>query len=143
MENRKGQVKLSGPSRRVMESLASTIIPSEGPERPGADEVGLVDLLLEWLSAFPGGKPGFVLYCWLWEFSPVLSFKMSRFSRLPLEKRIQILEKRESSRFYTVRMAFLLLKGLFMAGFYNQPPIWEHIGYVEGCLSDPPNPIED
>ncbi|MFO8058698.1 MAG: hypothetical protein R6V10_15535 [bacterium] len=143
MEEEKKRVKLSGPSRRMMESLAETIIPHEAPDRPGAADIGLVDLLLNWLSTFPGGKTGFVLYCWLWEFSPFLSFKFSRLSRLPLEKRVKLLEKRERSRLYTLRMSFVLLKGLFMGGFYNQPRVWKHIGYDEGCISDPPNPIEE
>jgi len=137
------KANISGPTRKMMESLAATIIPSEGPERPGAEDIGLVDLLLDWLSTFPGGRTGFVVYCWMWEFFPVFTFKFSRLSRLSEKKREDFLEKRERSRFYTVRMAFVLLKALFMAGFYNQRQVWEHIGYVEGCLSEPPLPVEE
>ncbi len=134
---------LSGPTRKVMESLAATIIPSEGPDRPGAEDIGLVDVLLDWLGNFPGGRTGFVVYCWMWELFPFFTFKFSRLSRLSEEKRVRFFEKRERSRFYTVRMAFILLKAIFMAGFYNQRRVWEHIGYVEGCLSETPHPIEE
>jgi len=131
-------VKVSSSSRRILTALAQTIIPSEGPDRPGAEELELVDRLLEWLSTMRGAARAFVIVCRLWEFSPFLKGKFSRLSRLPLEQRTEILEKFERSRFYLVRMSLTGLKGIFMAGFYNNPRVWPLIKYEEGCLSPLP-----
>lgn len=134
----KRAVKVSSSSRRIVTAIAQAIIPSEGPDRPGAEELELVDRLIEWLSTMRGAPRAFILVCRLWEFSPFLKGKFSRFSRLPLEQRTEVLEKFERSRFYLIRMAFLGLKAVFMASFYNTPRVWPLIKYEEGCLSPLP-----
>jgi hypothetical protein len=130
------KVKLGPGSRRVMEALADTIIPSDGPERPGAIEINLVDRLLEFLGRFPFGARGFVLLCWAWEFCPLLYLRFARFSRLLPEERIAVLEKFEHGGF-TRRWGFILFKSVIMASYYRGPDIWPLIGYEEGCLSQP------
>ena len=130
------KVKLGPGSRRVMEALADTIIPSDGPERPGAIEIILVDRLLEFLGRFPFGARGFVLLCWAWEFCPLLCLRFARFSRLLPAERIAVLEKFEQGGF-TRRWGFILFKSLIMASYYRSPDIWPLIGYEEGCLSQP------
>ena len=137
-------VKVSGPSRRVMESLFETIIPSEGPQRPGALDVNLVDRLLKWLQQLPGAPAGaFVLVCWMWEFAPIWSGRLARLSRLPLEDRIRILEGWKKSRLFIRRWPFFLTRVILLAGFYSNPELWPRIGYEPGCLAEPPNPVEN
>ena len=75
----------------------------------------------------------------MWEFSPIWSGRWARFSSLSLEDRVRVLEGWENSRLSVRRMALFGLKALFMAAFYNNPEVWPHIGYQEGCLSEPPD----
>lgn len=139
-----GPVRVSGASRKVMEALAETIIPSQGPECPGAMDVGLVDLLMGWLKQLPGSPSGlFILMAWMWEFSPIWSGRFARLSKLSPEERTHILEQWENSRFFVRRWSLLSTKVLLMAVFYSNPDIWPKLGCEPGCLSQPPNPIED
>ncbi len=129
--------RLSPSSRKVLESVTEAIIPSEGPERPGASDVDLADRLIERLSEYGGAHRAFIAACWFWEFSPLLSGKMKRLSALPVDERTGILERWEHSRMGSRRWAIIMLKAPVLATFYNNPDIWPHIGYREGCL-DPP-----
>ena len=131
-----GKIKLGPGSRKVMEALVDTIIPSDGPERPGAVEVNLVDRMLEFLGPFPFAARGFVLLCWSWEFCPLLTLRFARFSRLLPAQRTAVLEKFEQGGF-SRRWSFILFKSVIMASFYRSPDIWPLIGYEEGCLSRP------
>ncbi len=135
-------VRVSAASRRILDSLAETIIPSEGPDRPGALDVDATGNLLEWLSSFRGAKTGFVLACWLWELSPLMSGRLARFSRMDLADRTRLLTTWESSRLFTRRWSLFLLKSIFMAAFYNDEKVWPCIGYEPGCLAEPPNPVD-
>jgi hypothetical protein len=132
-------VRLSPATRRVVSALADTIIPSEGPERPGALDLGLVDRLMEWLQGMAGTVAPLVAICWLWEFCPLWSGRLARFSRLSQEERTRIFEQWENSRLAAARWALFGLKAVFMAAFYNNPGVWPALGYEEGCLSEPPS----
>lgn len=139
-----GPVRVSDASRKVMEALAETIIPSQGPERPGAMDVDLVDLLMRWLKQLPGSPSWFfIMLAWMWEFSPIWSGRIARLSKLSPEERTNILEQWEGSRFFVRRWSLLSTKVILMAVFYNNPDIWPKLGYEPGCLSQPPRPIED
>lgn len=131
-------VKLSGQSRKVLEAIAETIVPSEGPERPGAPEMKLADRLEAFVDQFPGARLLLLLVCWLWEFSPTWSGSFRRFSSLSLAERTQVLESWEKSRWFFRRAALTGLKAVFLASFYNNPDLWPYLGYQEGCLSEPP-----
>jgi len=61
-------------------------------------------------------------------------FRWRRFSRLPLEERVALLEAWEGSPFPLRRQALHLLKLLVMVHFYSQPEIRERLGY--------PDPLE-
>ena len=130
--------RISSSSRKVVETLAETIVPSEGPDRPGALDGDAVDRLLDWLGGIPGARDVFLDFCWFWEFSPVWSGRWARFSRLGLPERTKLLEQWQSSRMPLKRGALLLLKAVFLAAFYNDPKVWPHIGYQPGCLSPKP-----
>lgn len=127
-------VKISTATRRVMEALADTIIPSDGPALPGARDLEVVSHLLEWLSEIRLAVPGFVAVCWAWEFSPLAAGRLARFSRLSEKDRECVLDRFEQGGFVR-RWALLLFKAVFMASFYRQPAAWAMIGYQDGCLS--------
>jgi len=137
----KKDIRLSSASRKVLDALAETIIPSE-EDRPGALDTEMVDRLLEWLGQVPGVAGAFVAYCWLWELTPLFAGKFSRLSRLSLEERTEVLEGWEHSGLMLRRYTLLSIKGIFMAVFYNDPAVWKEIGYEPGCLSDPPEPVK-
>jgi len=137
-------IRISAASRKIMESLADTMIPSEGPERPGAADMDAVNRLLDFFSQIPPvAFRAFIFSCWMWEFSPLWIGKIRRFTSLALEDRVRTLESFENSRLMFRRWALLILKAVIMASFYNNPKIWPFIGYQEGCLSNPPKPLED
>jgi hypothetical protein len=137
-----GKPRVSPATRRVIEALADTIIPSGDPGRPGALDVNLCDPLLAWLAKLPGATTAFLLACWCWEFSPIWAGKFARFSRLSFEDRTWVLEGWEVSRLGARRWALFGLKLVFMSAFYNNPEIWPYIGYKEGCLTPPPKLAE-
>lgn len=126
---------LSPRLRKVLEDMAERIIPSGGPDYPGAREVHLADQVIEMIHGFPGAMSGFRAALWLWELSPLfLSFRFRTFSRLSPEAQNRYLESWEKSRFFFRRAALTGLKGLFMVRFYADPRVQERIGYLEGCL---------
>lgn len=141
MSKRKKPTGISPATRRVMEAMADTIIPSGGPDQPGALDLDLVDSLLEFMGQFPLGPRLFVIIFWMWEFCPIWSGRPARFSRLSGEERTRVLEDWELSRFSARRWTFMLFKSVLMATFYNNPRVWPHLGYKEGCMSQPPKPI--
>ena len=143
MEGSSRPVKVSDRMRKVMEALADTIIPGGDEDRPGALDMDLVDRFLEFLSQFPPAPRLFAISCWMWEFSPLWSGRLARFSRLSLPERTKILESWEKSRLFVRRGALIIFKSIFLATFYNDQEVWPLLGYKEGCLSEPPNPIDD
>jgi len=127
---------LSPRLSKVLEDLAERIIPSGGPDYPGARDVGLPDKMLDMVAGFPGAMPGFKLILWMWELSPFFyTLKFRPFSRLSPEAQNEFLEGYEKSWFYFRRITLTLLKILFMARFYTDPHIQEKMGYTEGCLA--------
>ena len=137
-----GKVKMSAATRRVMEAMADTIIPSDGPERPGARDVNLVDRLMEFLGQIPFAGAAMKLACWSWEFCPIWSGRLARFSRLSAEERERILLGWENSRLLLRRGALLITKAVLMASFYNNPAVWPMLGYQQGCMAEPKLPVD-
>jgi hypothetical protein len=130
-----GNGGLSPRLRKVLEDMAERIIPSGGPDYPGARDVHLADQVIEMIQSFPGAMRGFRAALMLWELSPLfLSFRFRTFSRLSPEGQNHYLESWEKSRFFFRRAALTGLKGLFMVRFYGDARVHEKIGYREGCL---------
>ena len=127
-----------GPQTRViMDALFDTIIPSDGPQRPGAIDFNLSERLLDWLGSIPMAAPGFIILCRLWNFSPLLFFRFRRFHLMSFDERTQIFERFERAGFFR-RWLFILFKSVALIAFYRDPEVWTHIGYEEGCLSPLP-----
>lgn len=120
---------------KILEDLAECIIPSGGPDYPGSRDVGLVESLVEGFSRFKYGVLGLKVVAWLWQISPFLfSFKFRSFTSLSKEEQTRYLESWEKSKIMSRRFALMGTKALFMAGFYNNPMVWEKMGYEPGCF---------
>jgi len=130
---------LSVSTRKIMEVIADTVVPPEGPDSPGASDMGTVDRLIENMSRMKGIVGAIAALCWVWEFCPILSGKPARFSKLPFDERMGLLESWDSSRFMVKRYFVYLFKLVFMSAYYNDRDIWPYIGYEPGCLSEPPD----
>ena len=130
-----GKSYLGPRTQRIFKDLAERIIPSGGPDYPGAGDIGLPDNILAMLSDIRLAKAGLSAVIWMWELSPLFfSFKFKPFSRLSADEQTSYLENWDKSRFMLRRLALLGLKAVFMAFFYSDPRIWEKIGYKEECL---------
>ena len=129
--------RISPATRRVMEALFDTIIPSGGPARPGAIDFNLVDRLLDWFGQMTFAAPAFILVCRVWDFSPLLFLRFRRFHCLDLDQRTRVFERFEAGGFF-LRWSFVILKAAVLTSFYRSPDVWPLIGYSEGCLSPLP-----
>jgi hypothetical protein len=56
-------------------------------------------------------------------------FRAHRFSRLPLEERVRLLEAHEQSRFFPRRAAVHALKQVVMLAYYSRPEVEAALGY--------------
>jgi hypothetical protein len=67
----------------------------------------------------------------LLDVSPFLvpPFRLRRFSRLPLETRVVLLEAHEQSRFVPRRAAVHALKQVVMLAYYSRPDVEAALGY--------------
>lgn len=119
-------------TRKILEDLAERMIPSGGPDYPGARDIGLADKLIgrtqkSWFRVL-----ALKVLAWLWEISPLLHFKPRLLSQMSPEEQIKYFETWENSRFLLKRYILVGLKALFMAVFYNELAIWEKIGFTPG-----------
>lgn len=124
--------RISRRTRKILEELAERIIPSGGVEYPGAKELAVVDRLIERASRIPGMFLALKIFAWSWELAPVWFFRFSLFTWMSPERQNRFLESFEKSRFLVKRWAIMGCKAVFMAVFYNQPLVWEKIGYKAG-----------
>ncbi len=124
--------KLGNRTLKILEDLAERIIPSGGPDYPGARDTALVERMLERFGEFPIAVTGLKLFAWSWELAPLWFFKFRLFTWMSPEQQTAFLESWEQSRLMLRRWTVLLTKGVFMAAFYNQPLVWEKIRYQTG-----------
>ena len=129
-----GKQLLSPRLRKVLEDMAERIIPSGGPEYPGAREFNLPDKVIAMFQAFSGGMMALRGVLWAWELLPLFFFKFRTFSGLAPEAQVKFLEGWEKSGFFLRRAALTGLRAMFMAPFYGDPEVHKKIGYADGCL---------
>ena len=127
-----GQKSLGERTRKILEDLAERMIPSGGPGYPGSRDIGLVDRLVEMTDKFRFGLFGLKVMAWAWELMPLLSLNFKMLTRMTPEQQLRYFEGLENSRFMMKRWSLVGLKAIFMAVFYNQPAIWDKIGYKPG-----------
>ncbi len=128
--------KLGPRTFDILNQLSEQIIPSGDETYPGTKEIDLPSIIIDRFGNIPVGLPALKTVIWWWELSPFInSLAFKRFSKMSSEQQIRYMEGWECSRFYIKRMAFIGIKALFMIYFYNDPIIWEKIGYKEECLA--------
>jgi hypothetical protein len=119
-------------TRKILEDLAERMIPSGGLDYPGARDIGLVDKLLARAGRYRFEVFALKAMAWLWEISPLFHLKFKLLSQMNPQEQIQYFEGWENSRFMVKRYILIGLKAPFMAVFYNEPAIWEKIGFAPG-----------
>lgn len=132
--------RISPRTQKIFDELAEVIIPSAGMDYPGAKDLGLVNIILEWLGGIRFGITALKFWLWFWELSPIFSLRFKLFTQLSNEQKTQYLKVWENSRWMLRRWMLVSLKAIFMAGFYSQPQIQEKIGYVPGRCYRNSNP---
>ncbi len=129
-----GKQLLSPRLRNLLEVLAERMVPSGGPDYPGAREFNLSDQVIAMFQIFPAGLLALRGVLWMWELLPLCFFKFRTFSGLSPEGQVQFLESWEKSGIFLRRAALTGLKAMFTAPFYGDPEVQKRIGYSDGCL---------
>ncbi len=123
---------------RALNALLEAMVPAGGPFKEGArDTAALHDI-----EAFAGGlvsPRAFALIVRLLDLSPFVlpPVRLRRFSRLPLDDRVHLLEAWEQSRLMPRRQAIHLLKLLITSQFYSRPEIAVHLRYPQPLVRVP------
>lgn len=122
----------------VGDSIAEAMVPAGGPFEEGAARTAVFRDVTAFVSGTaPFAPQGLRFALWLIEVSPLFvpPLQMRRFSRLPLDRRVKILEAWEGSRFLLLhRLIVHGLKLLVMTHFYAKAEIEARLGY--------PHPLE-
>ena len=124
--------KIGLRTQKIFEQLADCIIPSGGMDYPGARDIGLVNIIFDWISGIRLGITAFKFWLWFWELSPLFFFHFKLFTQLTQEQKVKYLESWENSRLAIRRWMLFGLKSIFLASFYSQAEIQEKIGYSPG-----------
>jgi hypothetical protein len=132
------RVGFGGRSRlgmRTLGALLEALVPDGGAFPEGASSVPISAHMEEFVTGSGTSVAFRALLCGL-EFSPFVMppIWLRRFSRLPLEDRVRVLESWESSRFWPRRHALHLLKLIALSHFYSDPGVQARLGY--------PHPLE-
>ncbi len=128
--------KLGPRTFDILTQLSEQIIPSGDEGYPGTKEIDLPAKIIDRFGNITGGLLALKIIIWWWELSPFTnSLTFKRFSKMTNAQQIKYMEGWECSRLYIKRMGFIGIKALFMIYFYNDPIIWEKIGYKEECLA--------
>lgn len=122
-----------GDASQVFQALAEAMIPSGGPFEEGAVAMRVADDVEDFVAGFGSAGPRMLrLGLRLFDLCPFFlpPIRMRRFSRLPLDQRIWILEAWEESRLMVRRQASHVLKLLVMGYFYGRPEVQARLGYA-------------
>jgi hypothetical protein len=114
----------------IRAALLEALIPPGGPFPEGASTVAVSEEVEGFVAA--AGRAGvFRLGLRLLELSPFFlpPLRLRRFSRLPLEDRVTILEAWEGSRLWPRRQVLHLFKLVAFTHFYARPEIHARLGY--------------
>ena len=127
---------LGGPTRaeQRLGAVLEAMVPPGGPFDEGATDL----VTIEEIDSFISGTGSFTprtlrLGLSLLDISPLLlpPYRMRRFSRLPLEERVRLLDAWEVSRITPRRVLIHALKQLVMMHFYSRPEIMAHLDYPQ------------
>jgi hypothetical protein len=114
----------------VRTALLEALIPPGGPFPEGASTVGVSEEIERFVAG--AGRAGtFGLGLRLLDISPFFlpPIRLRRFSRLPLDDRVRLLEAWEGSRLWPRRQVLHLFKLVVFSHFYERPEIQARLGY--------------
>lgn len=124
--------------REVLRAFAEAAFPTI-PGLPGAAEAALpADAFDAYYASADEDVVGIVRKA-IFAFehaTRAFDFTLRGFSRLPVERRLRVLERWEGSRFYWRRMVCLLLKMVTGMPYASTPAVEQAIGYVPQCLHE-------
>jgi hypothetical protein len=124
---------LSAGEAAILRAALEAAVP-EGGGLPGSAADAEVERTVRAFAESAGfGALGLALR--LLDLSPFLvpPFRLRRFSRLPLEERVRLLEAHEASAFFVRRAAVHAFKQVAMLAYYARPDVEAALGY--------PNPL--
>jgi len=127
------EMRLSDGEAAILRAALEAIVPP-GAGLPGSAADAEVERVVREFCA-SAGFSALGLALRLLDVSPFLvpPFRMRRFSKLPLEERVRLLEAHESSAFFVRRAAVHAFKQVAMLAYYARPEVEAALGY--------PNPL--
>lgn len=127
---------LSTKEAAVLLAVARRILAPDEGGAPGADEIGVVAAVDEYLRALPAAAVSDIkALLQLVEHSPLLfTLRAGRFTRLPPEAQDAVLADWATSRIDLRRRGFVGLKTLCVLGYYGDPRTFSVLGYPGPAL---------
>ena len=128
---------LHGKYRDIFLSLAEAYFPSTGGFKLSGREAINPDFVSRYFGyAEDDLRLGFKgLLFFLDTIAPVIAGKgFKKMRNLPLQDRIEVLEKLEQSPNHILRYLILTGKTLISLFYYDNPETWDDVGYREECL---------
>lgn len=124
--------------RSFLDALAEAVIGDGGAVPVGPTEARTVDRAIEHIrSQAPDVRRGFVALAWFFEWLPVLMGEFARFSRLPVERRVRVLDRCEKSALSALRQIAQMLKLVIYLQYYSEPAVEGALGIEAPCVFDP------
>jgi hypothetical protein len=123
------EIRLSDGEAAILRAALEAIVPA-GAGIPGSAADAEVERTVREFCA-SAGFSALGLALRLLDVSPFLvpPFRARRFSRLPLEERVRLLEAHESSAFFARRAAVHAFKQVAMLAYYARPEVEAALGY--------------
>lgn len=120
---------LSPAQEEILRAALEAMVPA-GAGLPGsAADAAVAGVVRAFCASAGFARLGLALR--LLDVSPWLvpPFRARRFSRLPLDERVRVLEAHERSRFFPRRAAVHALKQVAMLAYYSRPEVEAALGY--------------
>jgi hypothetical protein len=121
---------LTAKEQAIVAALADAFFPPGGPIPLSGSDAGLVEYMDRYARQLPAGQGRLVrlLIQFLehapWAFGP----RRQRFSSMPLDARIAVLERMRVSPIYFRRIAFLSMRTMLTMGYLAHPDVASRIG---------------
>jgi hypothetical protein len=128
---------LTAAERALIEAVADTFFPPDGPLGIGGAETGVADYVARYTAdSEPENQRLLRLLFWFTELSPLLlGPRRVRFTRLSHRERMRVLEAAFTSRFYLHRVTFFTLRALATMAYMADPRVLDALGM--GFDTDP------
>ena len=126
-----------------LEALASVLLP-EGLGLPGAASARTVESLDEQVGGWsPEARAGVRLLVRTWEWNPLLSSHLKRFSRLSRASQRDWIDRVNHSKLIARRLQLVALKQLLTLAWASSPEVEDALGfdYAAGATTNPTGPV--